>query len=420
VNTTIATRLVVAALAGLAVGIEREWSGHSSGPQARFAGIRTFLMLGGVGGSAGWLAFSGSVALAVAILGGAAALIVAAYVAAARRGGDAIEGTTEVAALTVLVLGTLAGFGFLEIASGATAVVVLALSEKERLRGIVTRIGSEEMRAGFQFAVLALVILPILPDETYGPLGGIRPRALWIVVLVFSALNFVAYVARRAIGEDRGYGVTGTLGGALSSTMVSYQFSRRSREEEGAALGLAVGVVGACTVLLPRLFVLSAVLNYPVALALLPFFVPPFLAGVALVGFALARKWSDVQSTNVRHEQPSPLRLWSAIKMAAAFQVSLMALSAVNAYLGAKGVLASAAVLGLTDMDALTLSMNRLGSTPDLVPLAARAIAVGVVANSALKLGLVLALGGPRYRRLAAAGIGLLTVASVVMLVVLW
>src|SRR5512138_3223557 len=107
-------RLAVAALSGLAVGLEREWSGHASGPLTRFAGLRTFLLIGGLGGVSGWLLSTGSGGASTVLLGGASALIVAAYVVAARPGGHAIEGTTEVAALMVLALGVLAGLGFLE------------------------------------------------------------------------------------------------------------------------------------------------------------------------------------------------------------------------------------------------------------------------------------------------------------------
>jgi uncharacterized membrane protein (DUF4010 family) len=398
-------RLLVAGLAGLAVGLEREWSGHATGPLARFAGLRTFFLIGALGGVAGSLVANGAAAAGAVLLAGACALVVAAYVLAARRGGYTIEGTTEVAALMVLALGVLAGLGFLELASGSTAVMVLALSEKERMRQFVSRIGEGELRAGLQFAVLALVVLPLLPSGTYGPLGGIDPRGLWIVVLFFSALNFAGYLARRAVGPERGYGVTGLLGGLVSSTAVTFQFSRLSREDRSLAAGLALGVVGASTILLPRVVIISAVLNVDVARTLLPYVIPPFLAGTGLLAFGAARQWGAAQEARDADTLRSPLRLASAIRMALAFQISLMLISWASTNIGQSGVLASAALLGLTDMDALTLSMNRLGTTPDLVVLAARAIAIGLLGNGALKATLAFVLGGPGYRRLASAGL---------------
>ncbi|HEY5546954.1 MAG TPA: MgtC/SapB family protein [Gemmatimonadaceae bacterium] len=413
-------RLLVAALAGLAVGLEREWSGHASGPLARFAGLRTFFLIGALGGVAGTLISQGAGAAGAVLLAGACSLVVAAYVLAARPGGHTIEGTTEVAALMVLALGVLAGLGFLELASGSTAVMVLALSEKERMREFVSRIGEADLRAGLQFAVLALVVLPLLPSGAYGPLGGIDPRGLWIVVLFFSALNFAGYLARRAIGPGRGYGVTGLLGGLVSSTAVTFQFSRLSREDRSLAAGLALGVVGASTVLLPRVVVVSAVLNASVARALLPYLLPPFIVGLALLSFAAARHWGEDQEARKADSIKSPLRLVSAIRMALALQVSLMLISWVSTNIGRGGVLASAALLGLTDMDALTLSMNRLGSTPDRVQLAAHAIAIGLLGNGALKVVLAFAMGGPGYRRLATAGLLALMATGAGALWLLW
>jgi uncharacterized membrane protein (DUF4010 family) len=412
-------RLAVAAIGGLAVGLEREWSGHAQGPLARFAGLRTFLLIGALGGVAGWLVSTGAELAGAVLLAGASALVVSAYIVAARPGGHTIEGTTEVAALVVLALGTLAGLGFLEIASGATAIMVLALSEKERLRHLVKRIGEGELRAGLQFAVLALVVLPLLPQGRYGPWGGIEPRSLWIIVLLFSALNFAGYLARRAVGPERGYGVTGLLGGLVSSTAVTFQFSRLSRDDESLGAGLAVGVLGASTVLLPRILVISALLNVDVARALVPYILPPLVVGAGMVLFAWARRWDDGEARE-RDGIRNPLRLSSAIKMALAFQVSLMLISYASTTVGESGVLASAALLGLTDMDALTLSMNRLATAPDLVQLAARAIAVGLLGNGAMKIVLTLVLGAKRYRRLAGSGLAALAATGAASLWLFW
>lgn len=415
----VVARLAVASLCGLAVGVEREWSGYATAPHHRFAGVRTLFLMGGLGGVAGVLTDAGSAALGVGLIAGGLALIVAAYFNASRAGGDALDATTEVAAVVVLALGALAGLGHLAIASGAAAIVVVALGEKARLHRAIARVGEQEMRAAFQFAVLALVVLPVLPTDSYGPLGGIRPRELWMVVLVFSGLNFIGYMARRAVGHTCGDAVAGALGGVISSTAVTWQFSRRSREDDAAAAGLAAGVIAACTVLVPRVIALSAVLNPHVALALVPFLAVPFGLGVAVVTWSMLRPGLS-SSPTMPNVAASPLRFWSAIRMAVAFQASLMAIDFVRTQLGDQGVLASAAVLGLTDMDALTLSMNRLGETPAAVSLAARAITVGVIANTVLKLTLTAALGSSRFRLLAGGGLALLLAATVGALAVLW
>lgn len=217
--TIMAERLAIAALVGLAAGVEREWSGPPSGPARRFAGLRTFLMFGLLGGIAGTLLASNEGASAAALLIGGGGFIIAAYVMAVRRPEQPLDGTTEGAALVVLGLGVLSGLGYLGLAAGSIAVVVFALGEKERLHWLVSRIGQTEMHATMQFLVLALVILPLLPTGPYQHLLGIRPRALWSIVVLLSGLNFVGYLARRAVGPTRGYTLTGLLGGSEPATL---------------------------------------------------------------------------------------------------------------------------------------------------------------------------------------------------------
>lgn len=405
-----AGHLGVAALAGLAVGIEREWSGHATGPAARFAGARTFFLLGILGGLSGWLTAAGLALLGALILGGAIALTVAAYVAAARRGDAAVEGTTEVAALAVLALGAVAGLGYPLLTSGAAAIMVLALVEKTRIQQTIHRIGQREITAALQFAVLALVILPLLPEGPYGPFDSIRPRALWMVVLLFSGLNFAGYIARRAAGESRGFLLTGLLGGIVSSTAVTLTFSRTSRREPSLAFPLAIGVIGACTVLVVRVALVATVLNPTVTAALLWFLLPPLVVGAAGVTIALLRSRVTADETTERSE--NPLGLWSSLRMAVGFQAVLILFPLVQQMWGATGVRASAALLGATDMDALTLAMCRLAAGGNGAALAAEGIAIGILSNTVVKLGISLVLGSPSFRRWASSGLAALAAAS--------
>ena len=406
----VAGDLGVAALAGLAVGIERQWSGHASGPQGRFAGARTFLLLGLLGGLAGWLFRGGVPAPAILLLAGATLLTVAAYVMATRREGAEPDGTTEVAALVVLGLGTVAGLGFPLLTSAAISVTVLVLMEKGRIHEFIGRIGQRELEAALQFAVLALVILPLLPEGPYGPFDSVRPRTLWAVVLLFSGLNFVGYAARRALGEGRGYGITGLLGGLLSSTAVTLSFSRLSRDQRAMSSALASGVLGACTMLLPRVLLVSAIITPAVALALLPYLIPPLIVGGGFVAWAMFR---PAQATEVPPaDLPSPLGLWSAIKMAIAFQAVLLAIPLVSQLWSTPGVIASAALLGLTDVDALTYTMARMADTPVAIAIGAQAIAVGILANTFLKTAIAVTLGERGFKQQVVVGLLALAAAS--------
>jgi uncharacterized membrane protein (DUF4010 family) len=166
VSTSSIVGLLIAALGGAAVGLERQWSGHADGPGARFAGIRTFTMLGAVGGLSGWLWTAGAAAPAAILLAGAVAVVAAAYIAGSRQD---IDGTTEVAALVVLAAGLLAGMGSIRLASGIIALLTLLLVEKSRLHALVQQIDDVGLRSGVRFAVMALVVLPLLPEGPFGP-----------------------------------------------------------------------------------------------------------------------------------------------------------------------------------------------------------------------------------------------------------
>jgi uncharacterized membrane protein (DUF4010 family) len=410
-----AARLSIAALVGLAAGLEREWSGHASGPNARFAGLRTFFLLGVIGGVIGLLADTSHEAVAAAIALGAAALCVSAYAMAVRRATSDTDGTTEAAALAIIVLGAFAGTGHIGIAAGAGAIVVLMLSEKARLHWLVKRLGEPELRAGVQFAVLAVVVLPLLPA---GPLFGpfaVKPRVLWELVLLFSGLSFAGFLASRIVGESRGLGITGALGGAISSTAVTLSFSRQSRRDPELAAPLVRGVLAACTVLIPRVLIVSAVLNPVVAVTLLPLLLPAFVIGLAFVTIGW-RSDSESRRTTPRADG-NPLRLGAAIRMTVAFQVAMIVITLVARRWGTPGLFTTAGVLGLADVDALTASMAR--PEANLVPvIAARAIAIGILANTTLKLIVAVALGAAAYRRRAVLGLASLAAGIVLGLAV--
>jgi uncharacterized membrane protein (DUF4010 family) len=405
VGTSSIVGLLIAALGGAAVGLERQWSGHADGPAARFAGIRTFTMLGAVGGLSGWLWTAGATIPAGILLAGAVAIVAAAYVAGSRQD---IDGTTEVAALIVVASGLLAGLGSIRLASGIIALLALLLVEKSRLHALVQRIDDVGLRSGVRFAVMALVILPLLPTGPYGPLGGIRPREIWLLVLFFSGLSFAGYLARRLVGPGHGYLVTGLLGGLVSSTNVTFTFARTSRTDVTAERALAFGAVAANAMLYPRVLVATAILNAAVVPPLVPYLVAPAVIA-AVAAIAGVRRSGDTGAPDVAGR--NPLQLAAALQMAVLFQVVLMAVHVVGNVWGQSGVYTSAAVLGLTDVDALTMSMARGVAVTASPATAATAIAVGVLTNTAMKLGLAIFLGASRFRLIAGSALALMLAA---------
>lgn len=403
--------LAIAALGGAAVGLERQASGHADGPRARFAGIRTFTLLGLLGGVAGLLGARGALLPSAALLAGAAGLVVAAYVAASRTD---VEATTEVAALVVLAAGTLTGLGERALGSGLVAVTGLLLIEKSRLHAWAARVDDEDLRAGLRFAAMALVVLPLLPTGPFGPGAGVRPRELWALVLFFSGLSFAGHIARRVLGSRHGLLMAGLLGGLVSSTSVTWTFARQSRTDAAAARTLAAGALAANVTLVPRVLVAATVLDGPLAWALLP-----WVAGAVAVVVA-ATWWAARGAGSSKAEAASggnPLQLGAALQMVVLFQAVLWGVDLARRWFGSAGVVGSGAVLGLTDMDALTATMAR-GADAIGRPTAVLAIVVGMVSNTLLKTTLAVAIGHPAFKRVA--GLGLLAMALALAVPVLW
>ena len=411
---TILLDLAVAALAGLAVGIEREWSAKRPGEPARFGGVRTFLLLGLAGGLAAVLFRAVDPRIGLLLFAGGLGLVTVAYLVSAWHG--TIDATSEVAGVLVLGAGAAAGFGMLTVASAVAATTALVLVEKSRMHAAVARLESSGLEAGARFAVLALVVLPILPRGPIARLGGLEPQKLWSVVLIFAGLSFAGYIALRLAGAERGYSVAGFLGGLVSSTAVTFNFARESRAERAelpVAKALALGVVAACSILPLRVGAVAWALNPEVARALAPALVLPIVATVVAIGFAWFRK---PQGDGAPRLPDNPLRLAAAIQMALLFQVVLWVLEALRERVGASGMLASSALLGLTDMDALTFSLTELAgrAAPDGGPAtvtagaAARGLLVGMLSNTVFKAAVAAVIGASAFRLRVVAALTLL------------
>jgi len=404
--------VLIAALGGLAVGLEREWSGHADGPKARFAGVRTFTLLGFLAGLSGRLWVDEFRIPAAVFLVGAMALIVSAYAAAARRDADA---TTEVAALVVVAAGFTAAIGGWALSGGVVMITTLLLVEKSRLHDLARRLDDTALRAAVRFGVMAVVILPLLPEGPYGPWGGIRPRTLWIVVLLFSGMSFAGNLARRWAKGSSGYSVAGIIGGAISSTAVALSFSRLSQNERTQDRPLAVGVIGACTVLFIRVAVAVAVLNPGLARAAIPLFGLPLAVGAALTAVGM---WQNSKTATPKgSDNGNPLQFWTSLQMALLFQCVFYVVHGLNALWGDQGLIVSGAIVGLTDVDALAVSMSK-GTQGATAEIASRALVVGILSNTVLKTSLVLVLGRGRYRWLAAGGLVLIAIGLIISLTV--
>jgi uncharacterized membrane protein (DUF4010 family) len=259
--------------------------------------------------------------------------------------------------------------------------------------------------AGLRLLIATFIVLPLLPDQPVDPWGVLRPRSLWMLVLLISSLSLVGYVATRLLGAGRGIPLTGLTGGLVSSTAVTLAFSRQSRESAYAAAtpALASGILLAWAVMFARVIVEVLVVNR----ALLGQVLVPFAAMAATAGGAawyLGRRARAGGRSAAEMTLTNPFSLTAAAKFAAFFAAVLLVVKLVQTYAPDRGVYFVAALAGTTDVDAITLSMAQYARNGSGA-VAVQAITIAALTNTLVKTVLVGALGSPQLRRpvLAAA-----------------
>jgi uncharacterized membrane protein (DUF4010 family) len=254
---------------------------------------------------------------------------------------------------------------------------------------------------------MAVVVLPLLPEGPFGPWGTVRPRELWLIVLFCSGLSCAAFLARRAVGDRHGYPLAGLLGGLISSTNVTFTFARASRDARVAGGSLALGAAAASTILFLRVAIVAAVLNPDLAREAAWYLLPPFGVGVLVVA---AGYWRSDTHAEHAGEPPNPLQFWGALQMALIFQLVLIAVELAHRTWGETGLVLSGAVLGLTDVDALTVAMARGADSGAAT--AARVLAIGILSNTLMKTGIAAVIGRGAFRRATVGALVVLAAAT--------
>jgi uncharacterized membrane protein (DUF4010 family) len=411
------TSIIVSVCLGALVGLIRQWSDQrEAGGEADFGGVRTFSLWALLGCVATHLAdeFSAAVLPVVLVMVGAYLTAMALRDARPQRPGN----TTFVAALLTCLVGALVARGQTQPAIVVAALTMVMLGIKGQVHAWTRAFTPEDIRATLQFAAITGVILPLVPDRPYGPYDAFNPYATWLMVVLISGLRFAGYIAMRLLGERAGIFITSVLGGLASSTASTLAFSRQSKEDAAAAATFSFAVVTACAVMLPRVVAMVGVINPLLARELaVPFalmLAPAFGYGLWLL------KHRPAAGTGLPSQGiANPLRLATAIKFALLYTVIAFLVKAAARLDWHNGMLPLSFVSGLTDMDAIALSMagSHEAGTVGL-RLAAQAIVLGAVANSLLKSGLAFTLGAPLLKRHVAVVLGLTALAGVAWLVV--
>ena len=406
-----ALRIGAGLAAGALVGIERGWKLRSEQPGTRVAGVRTFTLLGLAGAIAGLIGSRGQSFVAGSIAAGAAALLIIAYSKALAARQDA---TSAIAALVVLAVGFLAGSGSAGLAIACAAVTVLVLALRDELHGFVGRMDEADVKALARFAVIALGVLPFLPDANFGPYGAWNPSRLWWVVVLVTGFSFIGYVGNRLFGARNGTIATALIGGAYSSTAVTQSLAQRlgSGEEGGAE---PAGIALATAVMYLRVIVLVGVLAPRLLWPFLLVIAPPLLVAW-VAGWWLYRKAP-------RHQGPSPpgnpIALVPALGFLAFVAVAAVIARWAEGRFGEQGIALLLLIMGSMDVDVAIVTAGGLPDAAITATLAALALGGTALANMTVKLGITLAYA--RGKGVSAAlALGASMVALAVSLVVGW
>ncbi|RLC70639.1 MAG: MgtC/SapB family protein [Chloroflexi bacterium] len=394
-NVELFYRFGIALALGLLVGLEREYSHADEGQTPLFGGARTFPLIALTGCAAALIASEVTPWFFPVAFAAVTGLVMAAYAATAAKGDVGL--TTEVTSLVVFLCGALAYWDYLLLAAAVTVTTLALLSLKTTLHDLSRRISRQDIYATLKFAIITVIILPLLPNRTYGPLDVLNPQQIWLMVVFISGISFCGYVLIKLVGPRQGIGLTGLLGGLVSSTAVTLSFSQRSQKASHLARPFTLAITVASTTMFIRVLFEAFVLNPALARVL----AIPLLAAAGVGLAACAYLWfTEHTSEQGEVAVSNPFELGPAIKFGLLFAVILFISKAAQAYLGNAGVYLSSIVAGLTDVDAITLSMTRLASEATISHVtAARAIVLAAMSNTAVKAGIVATMGASSLRR---------------------
>lgn len=398
----VAAALGAALAAGLVVGFERELQVQANG-ESQLGGARTFPLIALIGALAGllsstfgpWPAVAGLLAL-VALMG--------VRLAVRAQPGDHKGITTETAAVVVFFLGVVAGADVvfdqprekLVGTVGIGVVVALLLSIKPKVQALARKITSDDVFAALQLGMVGTVVVPLLPDQGYGPYAALNPFRTGLMILMIAGISFAGFASTRMLGPGRGLALTGLVGGLASSTAVTFAMSRRARKEPSVAPTAALAVIIASTIMFARIVVEVAVVDPALVKGVVPPMAAMAAAGV-LAALVLRKRARDDVPASEELALKNPFELKSAIVFGLIYGVVQLVSKAATDELGATGLYLTALVAGATDVDAITLSVANLTKTGLDHGTALWTLLLAAASNMVVKAGVAVVLGGRRF-----------------------
>jgi uncharacterized membrane protein (DUF4010 family) len=393
---------------GLLIGIERGWTQRDHAAGTRVAGVRTYGLLGLAGGLIGLLATGSAFWLGVVAMAGIAALIAVGYHSDSARNPTELSMTGALVAIMTVMLGITATLGLTRVAILAAGATLALLTSRARIHGWVATLDDTDIRATAQFAVIAMVILPLLPNENFGPYAAFNPRNLWLVVVFVTGISFAGYLASKRLGSARGTLAASAIGATYSSTAVTAELARRLRLADANVPVLRASIAAATVAMLLRVLVLTAILVADGFLTFAKIVVP-----AALIAFALA----VVNTKRMGGDEGAPLpasnpfAIGPAIGFAVMVGLIVLGSKWAVARFGDNGLATLLALTGLYDVDAAIITVGNLDPGRMSGAQSGFLLAIPILVNNVLKAVIVVVLAGLKQGLRAAVPLALSAVA---------
>ncbi|ANV87585.1 MgtC/SapB family protein [Picosynechococcus sp. PCC 7117] len=391
-NLDVIVELAIALALGVIIGLERGWRNRADDEGYGDSGLRNFSICGLLGGIAALLAQSWGFSILVGIFLGLAGLVATSYVLTAKKSGD-YGSTTELALMITFCLGALALSGFTQEAIAVAVVVAWILGAKPELTKTLNWLQRQELIATLQLLLIAVVVLPLLPNQAMGPWNALNPRAIGWLVLLIAGISYIGYFAIRILGSQVGLMLTGFFGGIASSTALTVSFSRMAKQQPSETISLAAGIVLANGIMAPRLLLVIAVVSqtlaYKLAAPLLILGLIPVIAAVAIARWKTQPQDRPAAEVSVNN----PVELGSALQYTALLVILSLLVRWAQEEFGEQGIYLLSALSGFADVDAVSLSLAN--AVQDDLPekVAMYGIWLAVTANTLVKVGFTRTIG---------------------------
>ena len=383
--------LFIALGIGLLLGLEREHSKQHK-EERLFAGIRTFPIVAILGYLAAYLSPRFSPLFLPAAFIGIIAIIALAYLRTPKSG---IGTTTEFSLMMAFALGALTFAEKYYLAVSIAVAVTALLSLKIKLHWAARQLSQNDIYSIIYFVLITALVLPLLPDKDFGPYGLFNLYKTWLIVSIFVTLNFLAYFLSKFLSQKQSVIITGVLGGFASSTATAWFFSRQSGKSESGGTSQAAAIILASSIMFPRLLIWLLLLNQELLSTL---WIPISILGLvgASIGIYLSRK---KETTTEKREISNPINFREALTFGAVYLAIQFLVGYAEENFGNQGIMLAAAISGLTDVDAITVSMAHYGEQSISLSIAAVSIVIAAIANTLVKYGFCLVFGNRRLKK---------------------